>query len=84
MLDAVSTTLYEEACRTLLQVVKASSSREKSLGHWLDWWNRRKFNWAKAFRPGLCTPNSNLSDASFQPTNMNKTYPWLMLHIEIV
>ena len=66
MLNAVSPPLYEEAYWTLLQFVKASSSREKSLGHWLDWWNRHEFNWAKAFRPGLCTPNSNLSEFSFQ------------------
>ena len=83
-LDAVSSTLYEEAYGTLLRFVKASSSREKSPGHWLDWWNRRKFNWEKAFRPGLYIHNSNLSEWFFQPTNMNKTYPWLMLYIEIL
>ena len=33
LLDAVSPTLCEEAYGTLLQFVKASSNREKSLGH---------------------------------------------------
>ena len=65
LLDAVFATLYEKAYGTLLQFVKASSSREKSLGHWLNWWNKRKFNWVKAFRLGLCTHNSNLDEHFF-------------------
>ena len=45
--------------------LEAFTAENKELSHWRSWWDAHRYNWAKAFRPNLNTPNSNLSECFF-------------------
>ena len=61
LFELVTDQEYSQCIRRL----EAFTAENKELSHWLSWWDARRYNWAKAFRPKLNTPNSNLSECFF-------------------